>query len=72
MENTGNQLVKKIGFYYKKFLIMIKFCKSCLNPSTRPNIKFDKDGKCYVCVYESLKKLILNIKKTNGRNVAKK
>ena len=35
---------------------LLRFCKTCLNPSTRPNIKFDKKGNCYVCVYESLKK----------------
>ena len=42
---------------------MIRFCKTCLNPSTRPNIKFDKKGNCYVCVYESLKKSDFKYKK---------
>ena len=46
---------------------MIRFCKTCLNPSTRPNIKFDKKGNCYVCVYESLKNQILSIKNMNGQ-----
>ena len=46
---------------------MIRFCKTCLNPSTRPNIKFDKKGNCYVCVYRSLKNQILSIKNMNGQ-----
>lgn len=50
---------------------MIKFCKSCLNPSTRPNIKFDKDGKCYVCVYESLKKTDFKYKKNEWKKRSK-
>ncbi len=35
---------------------MIKYCKNCLNPSTRPNTFFDKKGFCPVCVYEKNKK----------------
>jgi len=31
---------------------MINYCKTCLNPSTRPNIFFDDKGICPVCVYE--------------------
>ena len=42
---------------------MIKYCKTCLNPSARPSIKFDKNGKCYLCAFEPLKKLDLNFKK---------
>lgn len=34
---------------------MIKFCKLCLNPSTRPNTFFDKNGICPVCIYEKNK-----------------
>ena len=34
---------------------MIRYCKTCLNPSTRPNIFFDEDGLCPVCVYEKEK-----------------
>ena len=34
---------------------MINFCKLCLNPSTRPNTYFDKNGICPVCIYEKNK-----------------
>ena len=34
---------------------MIKYCKGCLNPSTRPNTFFNKNGFCPVCVYEDSK-----------------
>ena len=35
---------------------MISYCKTCLNPSTRPNTFFDDDGYCPVCIYEKNKK----------------
>ena len=28
---------------------MIKFCKTCLMPNTRPRIVFDDDGVCNAC-----------------------
>ena len=31
---------------------MINYCKTCLNPSTRPNTSFNKEGYCPVCSYE--------------------
>jgi len=31
---------------------MITLCKKCVNPNTRPNIYFDKEGVCPVCRYE--------------------
>ena len=34
---------------------MIKHCKGCLNPSTRPNTFFNEKGFCPVCVYEESK-----------------
>lgn len=42
---------------------MILYCKSCLNPSTRPNTIFDKDGHCPVCSFEFDK----NNKKVNWK-----
>ena len=27
----------------------MKYCKNCLETSTRPNITFDKNGICYAC-----------------------
>lgn len=42
---------------------MIKYCKTCFNPSARPSIKFDKNGKCYLCAFEPIKKLDFNFKK---------
>lgn len=35
---------------------MIRYCKTCLNPSTRPNTKIDEHGYCLVCSYEKSKK----------------
>ena len=29
---------------------MIKYCKSCLLPSTKPDLYFDNDGKCAACI----------------------
>ena len=35
---------------------MIKWCKSCVLPNTRPNIIIDKDGVCNACNFiEKLK-----------------
>lgn len=36
----------------------MKYCKKCLQPDTRPDIKFNDDGICYACVYEEIKKNI--------------
>lgn len=33
----------------------MKYCKKCLQPDTRPNIFFDKDGVCGACIYEENK-----------------
>ena len=29
---------------------MIKLCKKCVNPSTRPNVYFNEKGICGVCL----------------------
>lgn len=42
---------------------MITYCNTCLNPSTRPNIYFDKKGRCRVCVFEEKR----NKKKINWK-----
>jgi len=31
----------------------IKLCKNCVNPITRPNIEFNKEGLCPVCQFET-------------------
>ena len=36
----------------------MKYCKKCLQPDTRPGIKFDENGICYACLYEEEKKKI--------------
>lgn len=34
----------------------MKYCKKCLQPNTRPGIKFNEEGVCYACLYaESMK-----------------
>ena len=34
---------------------IMKLCKRCVNPSTRPNIFFDAEGVCPVCHFEEQK-----------------
>lgn len=34
----------------------MKYCIKCLQPDTRPNIKFNDEGVCLACVYEESKK----------------
>ena len=36
----------------------MKYCKNCLQPDTRPGIKFNEDGVCYACLYEKEKEKI--------------
>ncbi|SCY86778.1 N-acetyl sugar amidotransferase [Alkaliphilus peptidifermentans] len=36
----------------------MKYCKKCLQPDTRPGIKFNEDKICYACLYEEEKKKI--------------
>jgi len=36
----------------------MKYCKKCLQPDTRPDIKFNQEGICYACLYEKKKKEI--------------
>ena len=35
---------------------MIKFCKTCLMPNTRPRIIFDKNNICNACQNSKIKK----------------
>ena len=37
---------------------MIKFCKNCLTPDSRPRIIFNKDGVCNACIYSKQKEKI--------------
>lgn len=41
----------------------MKYCKKCLQPDTRPGIKFNEEGVCYACLYEEEKKNIDWIKR---------
>jgi len=36
----------------------MKYCKRCVQPDTRPKIKFDKDGVCFACKFEEQKRSI--------------
>lgn len=38
--------------------MFMKYCKRCLQPDTRPGIKFDENGVCYACLWEDEKKKI--------------
>src|SRR5437879_5255677 len=31
----------------------MRYCTSCLQPDTRPNIRFGDDGRCYPCILAS-------------------
>ena len=37
---------------------MIKFCKKCIMPNTRPRIIFDNMGVCNACLHSEKKKII--------------
>ena len=37
---------------------MIKWCKYCVLPSTRPNLKIDSKGICNACNQSKTKKII--------------
>ena len=41
---------------------MIKFCKNCLIPNSRPRIIFNKDGICNACIYSEQKKKYIGMK----------
>ncbi len=30
----------------------MKYCKKCLQPDTRPHVKFNEEGICYACTYQ--------------------
>jgi len=34
-----------------KPLLIMRYCIECLQPDTRPNIKFNTQGICPACVY---------------------
>lgn len=38
--------------------MIMKYCKKCLQPDTRPGIKFDENGVCFACLWEEEKKKI--------------
>ena len=37
---------------------MIKWCRKCVLPNTRPNLIFDKNGVCNACKQSQIKKKI--------------
>ena len=60
---------------------MIRFCKRCIMPNTRPRIVFNKEGICNACLHSEKKeninwnerekdflKLVDNMKKTKNKN----
>ncbi|MGO5065107.1 N-acetyl sugar amidotransferase [Clostridium sp. LCP25S3_F8] len=50
----------------------MKYCKKCLQPDTRPDIKFNDDDICYACLYEEKKKKInWNYRENELREIAK-
>jgi N-acetyl sugar amidotransferase len=36
----------------------VKYCRKCLQPDTRPDIRFNEEGICYACLSEESKKQI--------------
>lgn len=38
--------------------MIMRYCKRCLQPDTRPGILFNEEGVCYACLYEESKKKI--------------
>lgn len=54
----------------------MRYCNKCVQPDTRPKIKFDKEGICYACKFEEKRKNIDWVKRerelTKIANWAKK
>ena len=46
---------------------MIKYCKTCLLPSTKPYIKFDTSGICKACLFHKEKNKLKNLLLTGGK-----
>ena len=48
---------------------MIRYCKKCLLPSSKPYIKFNKNGVCQACLFHEIKndkkEKVINWKKRN-------
>ena len=46
-----------MGFGIEKIIknrqvdVLVKYCKKCLMPDTRPGIKFNENGVCYPCIH---------------------
>lgn len=52
---------------------MMKYCKKCLQPDTRPEIIFNQDQVCYACCYEESKKEIdWDLREKELKNIAEK
>ena len=47
----------------KKNNILLKFCKKCFTPNTRPRIKFNKVGVCNACEFYNIRKKKVDFKK---------
>ena len=45
---------------------MVRFCKKCVTPSSRPRITFDKNGVCNACLVSIKKKKNKLEKKKNN------
>ena len=39
-------------------IVLMKICKKCVQPDTRPNLYFDDNGVCGACIWEEEKKQI--------------
>ena len=51
----------------------MKWCKNCLNTSTRPRIQFDENGICNACNWaDEKKKLNWNLRKKILKDIVKK
>ena len=37
---------------------MIKYCRTCVYPETKPDLSLDKDGICEACSYVNVKNTI--------------
>lgn len=49
----------------------MKYCKRCLQPDTRPGVKFNENQICYACIFEESKKEIdWELREAELRNIA--
>ena len=43
-------------------ILVMRYCKKCLMPDTRPGLEFDDNGVCFACVHYEKRKIQIGMK----------